>query len=153
MPRCLHDTVKSEVLNFQAAPGKILTSLSVTQFWPDTNAAKLQISMRSRNIRLYNHSTHNFSLHIAKSQKNWFISSLLETKEGFSTCTDVTVVPLFKYALLMQLMVMMNKPDKTPLGSPVKPTVSSRKDSPLHLLNSKTSKPFAFLPALNNIEV
>lgn len=70
MPRCLHDTVKSEVLNFQAAPGKILTSLSVTRFWPDTNAAKLQISMRSRNIRLYNHSTYNFSLHIVKSQKN-----------------------------------------------------------------------------------
>jgi len=55
-------------------------------------------------------------------------------------------VPVFKYGLLMQLMVMTAKADKTPLGSPVEPTVSGRKDSTPHLLDSETT---TFLPSLS----
>ena len=67
-------------------------------------------------------------------------------KEEFWTCTNATVVPVFKYGLLMQLMVMTAKADKTPLGSPVEPTVSGRKDSTPHLLDSETT---TFLPSLS----
>lgn len=69
----------------------------------------------SRKSHLYNHSTLDFLFHIVKIQNIQFLSSVLQKQEGFPTCTNATVVPLFKHGLLRQLMVMTDKADKMPL--------------------------------------
>lgn len=74
---------------------------------------------------LHNHSTLKFQFHIIKIQNIQFLSSVLEKQEGFY---NATIVPLFKQGLLMQLLVMMDKADKTPLDSAFEPTASGRKD-------------------------